>query len=255
VDLRGSVALVTGAARRLGKAMALGLAAAGADIVVHYRAAEAEAQETVEGARSLGVRAVAVRADLSRAEEIAGLLEATRQHHGRLDLLVNSAASFRSRRFAAIDADEWDRVHAVNLRAPFLCSQGAAQLMGTLEDRRGTPGLIVNISDLSGMTAWRGYAHHAVSKAGLLHLTAVSARELAPGVRVNAIVPGAVLPPAGMDEDAEAWRRIGSANLLQHPGHPEDVVRTLLFLAASDFVTGAVLPVDGGAHLLGPLQD
>jgi len=251
VELDGRVALVTGAARRVGRGIALALAGGGAHVVVHYGTSAADAAETAAAARGLGVDAEAMQADLTDPIRIAALFQGIQRRFGRLDVAVNSAASFVHRPFDRIGADEWDRVMAINLRAPFLCTQHAARLMGAAQ-RDGPPGLVVNLADLGGVHAWRGCAHHAVSKAGLLHLTRVAARELAPCVRVNAIVPGAVLPPPGMDPDGEAWLRLSTAGPLRARGTPEDVAGAVVFLAASDFITGVALSVDGGAHLTGP---
>lgn len=254
MDLQGKTALVTGAAHRVGREMALALAKEGADIVVHYGTSADDASETAARLEALGVRAETVAADLASPAQIDELFGFVAERFGRLDVLVNNAASFRHRRFDAIAVQDWDHVLSVNLRAAFLCTQRAARLMRAGDARDDGPALVVNLADLSGVLAWRGYAHHAVSKAGLLHLTAVAARELAPDVRVNAIVPGPVLPPPGMAADSDAWRRIGSANLMGRPGTPGDVARAVVFLAESDFVTGNTLMVDGGEHLLGPVN-
>jgi NAD(P)-dependent dehydrogenase (short-subunit alcohol dehydrogenase family) len=152
---------------------------------------------------------------------------------------------------------------ALNLRAPFLCSQAAARLMrasGRATGARGStggglgatgvPGLIVNVSDISGLNPWRGYAHHGVSKAALLHLTRVAARELGPHVRVNAVVPGPILPPPGEEEGSDAWRRRGERLPLGRTGQPQDVGEAVVFLARNDFITGETIVIDGGERLL-----
>jgi pteridine reductase len=116
------------------------------------------------------------------------------------------------------------------------------------------PALIVNIADLSGIYPWQGYALHGLSKAGIIHLTKVSAYELAPHVRVNAVAPGAVLPPPTIDPDGEFWQNMGARLPLRRVGHPDHVAQTVVFLAHNDFITGAVIPVDGGEHLIGTLK-
>ncbi len=252
MDLGNTIALVTGAARRVGRAIALALAEQGAHIVLHYGGSSAEAEQTAADIRSLGVEALTVQADLADPAQIEALFAAIRDRFGELDVLVNSAALFERASFDAITAADWDRVMAVNLRAPFLCIQAAARLMRAA-DRSGDPALIVNLADLSGVHPWLDFAHHAVSKAGLLHLTRVAARELAPAVRVNAVVPGAILPPPGVEPDSEAWREIGGRVPLKRPGDPARLAETVLYLAANDFVTGAVIHVDGGESLLGPV--
>ena len=244
-------ALVTGGAQRLGRAIALALAGEGASIALHYGTSAGAARQTAAEIAALGVEVETFQADLADPSHIAGLIDAVAARFGRLDVLVNSAASFRKQTFGDISADDWDRVMAVNLRAPFLLSQAAARLMRSGE--RDAPALIANIADLSGIHPWAGYAHHAVSKAGLIHLTKIAARELAPEIRVNAVVPGPVLPPPGVDEASPEWQQIAGRTPLGRTGEPDDIARAVVFLAQSDFITGAILPVDGGEGLLGPI--
>lgn len=251
MELQGKVALVTGASRRVGKAIALALAGEGAGIVLHYSSSARAAEETAEEIRALGVPAWPLQADLSRPAEIQALFARVTAEAGRLDLLVNSAASFERKPFDQITAEDWDRVLALNLRAPFLCTQAAARLMGDSPRPEGESALVVNLVDLSGVLAWRQYAHHGVSKAGLAHLTRLAARELAPAIRVNAVLPGAVLPPLGVDEASDDWCRTWQRLPLARPGSPEAIGRAVVFLAQADFITGVVLPVEGGESLLG----
>jgi pteridine reductase len=240
---RQRVALVTGGAVRLGRAIALGLAEAGWDLVIGYATSASEAEETTGRVEALGRSCLAVRADLSRPEGVDTLADAVRAAHGRLDLLVNSAASFRDIALLEVDAEEWDRVMDVNVRAPHLLVRALADL---LRDARGS---IVNLADLSAFQAWAAYPHHAVSKAALAHLTRVQARALAPEVRANAVAPGAVLAPA--DWPKERWHALAERAALRTVGTPRDVVDAVLYLADATFVTGQVLVVDGG-RLLGP---
>ena len=239
MDTQDRIALVTGGAHRLGRALALALARAGCDVAVHYHSSADAAARTVRDIKALGRRAVALPADLACADAAEPLVEQCVGALGGLDVLVNSAALFERAPIADIDAAAWDRVQAVNLRAPFLLSRAAAPHLA----RRG--GTIVNITDLSAFQPWPSYAHHAVSKAGLVHLTRVLARAHAPAVRVNAIAPGTVLPPADDAGDEAADRRV-----LAEAGSPADVERALLYLVQSPFVTGEVLVVDGGRMLL-----
>jgi NAD(P)-dependent dehydrogenase (short-subunit alcohol dehydrogenase family) len=242
MDPKGSVALVTGGAQRVGRALSLGLARAGADVVVHYHTSADEAIDTVAAIEALGRRAVAVRADLGDAEEAERPIRAAAEL-GRLDILVNSASLFERAPVEEITAEQWDRVLAVNLRAPFLLARAAAPLL-----REHGSGLIVNIADLSAFQAWPSFAHHAVSKAGLVHLTHVLARAFAPRIRVNAIAPGTVLPPA--DFDGEDYAGGSDRRVLDRAGSPEDVVDALLYLVRADFVTGQTIVADGGRMLL-----
>lgn len=251
MQLKSRVALVTGAAHRLGKAIATALAEQGCHLVVHYGRSEQEAVQTVDEVSALGVEAMAISADLAQEIEIEELFSRVETHFGRLDILVNSAASFERQVFGSVSASDWDRVMAVNLRAPFLCTRQAARLI-LASRREGEPsGLVVNMVDSSATSVWPGYVQHGVSKAGLLHLTRIGARELAPEVRVNAIQPGAVLPPPGMEAESRDWRRMGELLPLGRTGDPSQVGQTAVFLAQNDFITGEVIIVDGGEHLLG----
>lgn len=254
MDLNGSLALVTGAGHRLGRTIAIALGRAGCRVVVHYRTSEGEAEETRSRLQSLGIEASLLRADLSRPAEIDALFANVEREFGALDVLVNSAASFVRQDIESIDAEAWDAVLDVNLRAPFLCTRHAARLMAGSTARRGeggrpgVPGVVVNIADLSGIKPWRGHLHHSVSKAGLLHLTRAAAVELGPAVRVNAVVPGPILPPA--DRPDEEWSRRGARLPLRRTGEPEEVGHAVVFLARNDFITGQAIVVDGGASLV-----
>jgi pteridine reductase len=249
MDLHNRVALVTGAAHRVGKAIALALAREGAHIVIHYGGSHDEAQRTQAEIAALGVETLVFSADLSDPAQIAALFEAVRGRFGRLDVLVNSASSFQKQPFDAVTAEDWDRVMAVNLRAPFLCSQQAARLMRASD--RSAPALIANIIDLAGVYPWRSFVQHGVSKAGLLHLTRITARELAPEIRANALTLGPILPPPGMDEDSEHWRAVCGWLPLGRSARVEEVGQAVVALAGNDYITGAELHVDGGEHLLG----
>lgn len=233
---------MTGGAHRVGRALSLGLARAGADVVVHYNASEQEALETVAAIEALGRRALAVGADLGDVTQIDRPILAAAEL-GRLDILVNSASLFERAPVEDIDAAAWDRVLAVNLRAPFLLARAAAPLL-----REHAPGVIVNIADLSAFQAWPSFAHHAVSKAGLVHLTRVLARALAPAIRVNAIAPGTVLPPDDFEGEDYAGGR--DRRVLEREGSADDVVDALLYLVRAEFVTGQTLVADGGRMLL-----
>jgi NAD(P)-dependent dehydrogenase (short-subunit alcohol dehydrogenase family) len=236
-------ALVTGGARRVGRAISLGLAEAGFDVLVNHHASPGDAQDVVDRIEALGQRAVAVQGDVSTSDGVERVAAVLRERFGRLDLLVNNASLFQPRRLLEVEEEEWDRVMAVNLKGPFLMLKATADLLDQAE------GTVVNLVDLSATQPWTEYAHHAVSKAGLLHLTRVMARAMAPRVRVNAIAPGTVLPP---DDADDAYReRSRRAAALGTLGTPEDVVRTVLFLHRSPFITGEVVVVDGGRSLGG----
>jgi NAD(P)-dependent dehydrogenase (short-subunit alcohol dehydrogenase family) len=246
MELAGKVALVTGGARRLGKAIALGLAQEGMHIVVHYGGSADAAEETVGEISALGVEAVSAQADMGQPEDIARLFDVLRERFGRLDVLVNSAANFQKKDFLEVTLDDWHAVMSVNLRAPFLCSQHAARLM-----REGDGGVIINITDLMGITPRRTFPIHSISKASLISLTEVMAISLGPDIRVNAIAPGAILPPATVGE-SDTWDRMGETLPVKHTGDPVNVQQAVAILAKNDFMTGHVLVVDGGESLLGP---
>lgn len=236
------VALVTGGAVRVGRALSLGLAAAGWDLVVAYHSSGDEAQGVAREIEASGRRGVLVQADLTRPEAAEAVVEAARHGYGRLDLVVNSAASFRAKPLLEVDAVEWDAAMALNARAPHLVVRAAADLL------RASRGSVVNIVDLGAFRPWLERPHHAVSKAALAHLTRIQARALAPEVRVNAVAPGAVLRP---DDWSEArWQALAQSAPLGRVGTPEDVVGAVLWLASADFVTGQVIAVDGGRLLL-----
>jgi len=235
---RQRVALVTGGAVRLGRAIALGLAEAGYDLVIGYRSSASGAAEVQAAADAMGRRCETVKCDLIDPGAPELLIHAARNAFGRLDVLVNSAASFRSVPLLDIDADEWDSVMALNARAPHLTTRAAADLL------RESRGSVINIVDLGAFEAWTERPHHAVSKAALAHLTRIQARVLAPEVRVNAIAPGAVLLPEDWtDEQSEA---VAQQAALERVGSPSDVVAAVLYLLEADFITGHILRVDGG---------
>ena len=239
MELRGRVALVTGAGRRLGRAMAAALADRGMALAIHHHASSAGANELREEIVAGGGRAACFEADLTDAHAAGALAARVVGEFGRLDVLVNSAAVMYRLSFEETTAEQWDLVHNLNLRAVFFCTQGAAPPL------RAARGKVVNMADLAGLEPWPGFAAHSVSKAGVVMLTKVLALSLAPEVTVNAIAPGAVLVP---DEyDAEERDRLARAAPLRRLGSPSDVVSALLYLLeGGDFVTGEVLVVDGG---------
>jgi len=236
------VALVTGGAARLGRALSLGLARAGFDVVATYRTSADAARSLADEIVALGRRCELVRADLSEATAAEGVIEATAGAFGRLDVLVNSAASFDAAPLLDVDAARWDTVMTLNVRAPHLLVRASAALLRTAR------GSVVNIADLGAFQAWTEHPHHAVSKAALVHLTRVQARSLAPEIRVNAVAPGAVLAPESYSE--KRLEALAAAAPLRRLGAPEDVVAAVLYLAEAPFVTGQILAVDGG-RLLG----
>lgn len=251
MNLQGRVALVTGGGRRLGRAISEALARAGCNLLLHFGRAQEQAESAAAELATLGVEADCVGADLANVGQIEAMFARVKARFGGLDIMVNSAASFRRRSLIEMESREWDEVMAVNLRAPALCIQRAAPLMRSTPRPDSSPGAVINIADLSGVVPWPGYAAHGVSKAGLLHLTKIAARELAPAVRVNAVVPGPVLPPPGASSDSEEWRQLTRRLPAGRSGQGAEVGAAVVFVAENDFVFGETLFIDGGEHLLG----
>lgn len=242
MELRGKVALVTGGAVRVGRAISLALVGEGMRLVAGYGSSAGPAEELVAEVRRGGGEAVAVAADLGRMDGVERLAAEAERAFGGVDVLVNNASVFPAEGLEQVDEATWDQTMAVNLKAPFFLTQ---RLAAGMRARGG--GAVVNLTDLAGLQAWPGYAAHAVSKAGLAHFTRVAARSLAPEIRVNAIAPGTVLPPEDFPEDEV--RRLAERTPLRRNGSPDDVVEALLYLLRADFVTGEILVVDGGRIL------
>ncbi len=241
MQLTNRVALITGGAHRVGKALTVALAGAGMRVAVHYHAAATEADDLVSALHSSGADAMAFRADLSRPEAPSQLISAVTEHFGSLDLLVNSAAVMRRTPVDEVSPEEWDAVFALNLRAPFFLCQAARRWLAR------NRGCIVNIADLAAFETWPAYVPHAISKAGLVQMTRALAHALAPDIRVNAVAPGAVLLPDGWDADAA--QHLAATTPLRRLGSPTDVADAVLYLAGSDYVTGETIIVDGGRHV------
>ena len=241
--LEGRAALVTGGAKRIGRAIAFALAHRRADVIISYQHSRAEAQRTVEELTELGVRAAAIRADVSRARDAQRLVAEARRRLGRLDVLVNNASIFERTPFASLTERGWDRHLDTNLKGPFLCALHAGRIM-----RRQRSGKIINLADWAGERPYADYLPYCVSKAGVIGLTKALARELAPHVQVVAIAPGPILPPARMSraEHDRAVRRVP----LKRWGSPDDVANAVLFaIEGTDFMTGTTLYVDGGRSI------
>ena len=239
MQLDGAAALVTGAGRRVGQAIAAGLAQAGCDVAVHYHGSAAGARETARAIEQAGRRATLLQADLSDAAAARKLADQAASAFKRLDIVVNSAAVMVREPVEEVTPESWDATLDLNLRAMFFVSQGA------IAHLRRSKGKIVNIADLAGLEPWPAYVTHCVSKAGVIMLTKALARALAPDIAVNAIAPGAVLLPDAWDEQSRA--HIQATTPLARLGSPADVVAAVKFLlAGSDYVTGTILVVDGG---------
>jgi 3-oxoacyl-[acyl-carrier protein] reductase/pteridine reductase len=233
-SLAGRVVLVTGAAKRIGRGIALRLAKEGARVAIHYSSSEAEARAT---AAECG-NAPLFRADLEKVAQIERLFADVQQHFGKLDGLVNNAARFTRKDPLEITEADWDFVHSVNLKATFFCCQQAAKLM-----LAGEGGRIVNISSLGGIRAWPDHAHYCASKAGVIHMTRALAQAWAPKITVNSVAPGVI--PFG--EPDERVKHLIAKTPAGRAGTADEIADAVVFfLTASDFMTGQVLAVDGG---------
>lgn len=242
MELSGKVALVTGGAVRVGKAIAVALARAGADIAFSYNSSADEAKETQREIEGLGRHVFARQADAGNVAECRELVDATVARLGRLDVLVNNASLWKRTKFAELREDEWDQVTDILLKGAAFTSHAAAPHLAAHGD-----GAIVNIIDLSAFVPFPNLTAHSVGKAGLLNLTYGMAIELAPEVRVNAVAPGPVLPPPNYTEKQR--QTAAARTLLGRWGSAEDVAEAVLFLARANFITGTVIEVDGGEHI------
>lgn len=239
--LAGRVALVTGAGRRVGSAIAVALGGQGMHVAVHYHQSVGGARDTAQLIEEAGGEASLVRADLTNPTACEQLIDALVLEHGELHTLVNSAAVMERTPIGEVTHEAWDAMFALNVRAPFFLVQRAAPAL------RVARGCVVNIADLAAFETWTGYVPHGVTKAALVQMTRALAHALAPDVRVNAIAPGVVLLPEGFDEaNAEHLRR---TTPLGRFGSPEDVAQAVLYLLEADYVTGEVIRVDGGRHV------
>jgi NAD(P)-dependent dehydrogenase (short-subunit alcohol dehydrogenase family) len=238
--LEGQVALVTGAAKRIGRSIALKLAAEGAAVVVNYATSRGDADRLAREIGAGGQRAMVIQADVTRRADVGKMFAAVANEFGRLDILVNNAGTFFEAKFEELTDEQWDGILDINLKSQFLCSQAAAPIM-----KRQGSGRIINISSLGGLLPWPSYTHYCVSKAGSIMLTRCLARALAPEILVNSIAPGTIQFP-GEPPDEEYIRRVP----LHRTGTGDDIAGAVAYLAIADFVTGQVLAVDGGRLLV-----
>jgi pteridine reductase len=241
VELRGRVALITGAGRRVGRALAVGLGAQGMRVAVHYHASDRGAQDTARLVLEAGGSAALFESDLTQPDAPAALIAEVVRELGALHVLVNSSAVMVRTPIGEVTPAQWDAMMALNLRAPFMLAQSAAQHLA------GVSGAIVNIADLAAFETWPAYIPHGISKAGIVYMTRALARTLAPRIRVNAIAPGAVLLPDDWQEEDAA--KLRESTPLCRLGSPDDVVQAMLYLLRADYVTGETIIVDGGRHV------
>jgi pteridine reductase len=243
VDLWGKTAIVTGSAVRLGKAIALGLSEAGARLVIHYGSSAKAAHEVVDQIERLGRSAVAIQADLSQVTQARHLLDRALTVYGQVDVLVNSASIFEPGSWDSTTESSWDRHFAINLKSPFFLAQAFAGQV-----KPGQRGHVVNIADWRALHPGTDHVAYTLTKAALVTMTEILAQGLAPNIQVNAIAPGMILPPPG--QGLEFFEQHASEIPAQRPGSPAEIVKTLLYLLDTDFVTGELVYVTGGEHLL-----
>ena len=241
-ELQGKTALVTGGARRIGREIALALAAAGADVAITYLRSRREAGRTAEDIRRNGMRALALACDVRQEKSVREAVKKVTREFGGLDLLVNNAAIYETADFEQITPRQWDEMFATNARGPFLVSQAA------LKSLRQRHGRIIHLGSLGGLRPWGTHAHYCASKAAVTMLTQVMAKALAPEIAVNCVAPGMIDLSDG--RNTGFLRRIAGRTPMQRNGTAEEVVRAIMFFAtAPQFITGQILAVDGGLGL------
>ncbi len=243
MTLKNCVVFVTGSAERVGKSIALTLAAKGANVVIQYRSKPEKAEETVSEAKALGSDAIMTFGDISREADWLRMRDEIIKHYGRIDVLVNNAAIIYKTPFLSSTEEQWDNFMNVNLKSVYLGSRIFGEIMVKQQS-----GKIINIADISGETIWPSYIPYCVSKSGVLALTRGLAKTLAPHVSVNAVSPGTVLE--GIEDDPASLKKLTDGTPLKRIGQPEDIANAVLFLIeGSDFITGINIKVDGGRSI------
>ena len=240
--MKGKSVLVTGGARRIGRAIAQAMAAAGADVAITYRSSTEDARQTLADLKARGVRALSLRCDVRDERSAAAALRQVKTAFGGLDVLINNAGAYDTIDFEQITTRQWDDMFATNTRGPFVMSRLAAPL---LRERKGR---IVNIASLGGLRPWASHAHYCSSKAALIMLTQVMAKALAPEVSVNCVSPGMI--STGGSQPTAFLRHVARKTPMKRAGTPAEVAAAVMFFASGPhFITGQVLGVDGGLEL------
>jgi NAD(P)-dependent dehydrogenase (short-subunit alcohol dehydrogenase family) len=250
--LRGRTALITGAARRLGRASALALARAGADVAITFLESAREARETVVDLSGFGVRAFALRCDVTDESSVRSAVKDAGRELGRIDILVNNAANYETAEFERLTVRQWDAIFASNTRGPFLVTREALKWMRRGRSQRKGAAVegakVINMGSLGGLRPWATHAHYCSSKAALHMLTKVMAKALAPEIAVNAVAPGMI--DLGEKSAAAFMRRMAKQTPMQRNGRADEIAAAVLFFAtAPQFITGQILTVDGGLGL------
>ena len=252
--LHGKTALITGGAKRLGRASALALAHAGADVAITFRHSSREAQQTVADLLALGVHAFALRCDVTEEASVRSMMKDAGHELGHIDILVNNAANYETAEFEELTVKQWDAMFASNTRGPFLVSREALPWMRRPRAKNKNPNAakteskIINMGSLGGLRPWATHAHYCSSKAALHMLTKVMAKALAPEIAVNAVAPGMI--DLGEKSAAAFMRRMAKQTPMQRNGRGDEIAAAVLFFAAApQFITGQILAVDGGIGL------
>jgi 3-oxoacyl-[acyl-carrier protein] reductase/pteridine reductase len=247
--LRGKTCLITGAARRLGRASALALAQAGADVAITFRNSAREAQQTVVDLSSHGVRAFALQCDITDEASVKAMMKDAGRELGRIDILINNAANYDTADFERLTLRQWDAIFASNTRGPFLVSREALKWMRRKKSRgEKIEAKIIHMGSLGGLRPWPTHAHYCSSKAALHMLTKVMAKALAPEIAVNAVAPGMI--DLGEKSAAPFMKRMAKQTPMLRNGHAEEIAAAVRFFAtAPQFITGQILAVDGGLGL------
>src|SRR6266700_1199182 len=241
--LDGKVVLITGGAKRLGRAFALNLGQAGADVVITFLRSVKEAKQTTKDLEKSGVGALAVRCDVTRPENVRAAVREVVRKFGGLDILINNAGNYETLAFDELTLPRWDAMFATNVRGPFLVSKEA------LKHLRERNGKIIHLGSLGRLSPWSSHAHYCSSKAALHMLTEVMAKALAPEIAVNCVAPGMIDLGEG-EGDAEFFSRMSRQTPMQRNGTQEDIVSAVMYFASSPlFITGQILTVDGGLAL------
>ena len=243
MEIPGRVAVVTGGATRVGRAIALGLVAAGADVFIHYNRSAAPAEETLAEIEALGGRGAIGSVNLGNPEAAAGLIEQASAALGEVSILINSASGFATDTIGDVTLEGWRASHDLTLASPVFLTQAFAVALDS-----DTAGAVVNITDVRTLSPYQKHFSYIIAKGGIDTFTRAAALGLAPQIRVNAVALGVILPPPG--EDAEYVNELASQLPLQRPGGTRPVVETVVHLVRNDFITGEIIRVDGGGHLV-----
>jgi pteridine reductase len=243
MNIAGKVALITGSSKRIGRETAVALARRGARVAVHYRSDEPGAQETLRLVNAAGGSGEIFHAELTDLHEVDAMFSDLEKKMGRLDILVNNASAFDPATFSETTPDLWDVQMDSNAKAPFFIAQRAATLMNRQEQ-----GKIVNLVDVAGDTIWPGYLAYSISKAALIAVNRGLAKVLAPRIQVNGVAPGPVLFPEHYTQDQKHLAI--DRTLLKRAGDARDIVSAIVFLIENDYITGEVIHVDGGRHIM-----